>query len=160
AVSTWRLASATAVARRVLAPALAAGTVVTVVHAAHAVAVIRMSLEDPGVSSFSALFLCLALAVVGVAAAFGWTLVRMVRAKRAVERLAVELAEVPPGALEEALARATGDPSLRIVYRVRQTNGYVDGRGRAVATPAPSESKSVTRIVRDGRPVALLEHDP
>jgi signal transduction histidine kinase len=65
-----------------------------------------------------------------------------------------------PGALEAALARATGDPTLTIAYRRRRGDGYVDGGGRAVPIPEPSHSRAVTPIVRDGRPVALLEHDP
>src|SRR5205823_12532067 len=65
-----------------------------------------------------------------------------------------------PGSLEVALARAVGDPSLKIVYRLRHVERYVDGRGRSVATPSSSGARAVTSIVRGGRPVALVEHDP
>jgi len=70
------------------------------------------------------------------------------------------LAQAPePGSLEAALARATGDASLRIVYRLRHTEEYVDSRGLPVPTPSGSTNTAVTPIVREGRPIALLEHD-
>jgi len=160
-LSVWRLVAATGAARRLRAPVLAAGAAVTVLHAGHAVALLRTPLEDPGARSFSALFVAQSLAVSSVAAALGWALVRDGRARRAVQRLAVALVELPSsGALEAALARATGDPTLTIAYRLRHVERYVDSQGRAVSPPTPSTRRAVTQIVRDGHPVALLEHDP
>ncbi len=160
AVSAWRLAAASGPARRLLAPNLAAGAAVTGLHAAHAVVLLRTPLENPRDPTFAGLFVGQCLAVSAVALALGWELARARRARRAVEHLVVELAQAPgPGSLEAALARAAGDPSLRIVYRRRHVERYVDGRGRAVSTPSPSAARATTPIVRDGRPVALLEHD-
>jgi signal transduction histidine kinase len=160
ALSVRRLAAASRPARLLLAPVLAAGVAVTTVHAAHAVALIRTPLEAPADSTFAALFVGQCLAVSGLALALGWELVRTRRARQAVERLVVELAQAPePGSLEAALARATGDPSLRIVYRLRDDDRQVDSRGRPVPTPAASSRRAVTPIVRDGRPIALLKHD-
>ncbi len=160
-LTMWRMVTASSPARRLLTPVLAAGVAATGLAAAHAVAVVRAPLEDPLDPMFRAIFLGQSLAVLGVAVAFGWTLARSGRARRAVERLAVELAELPePGALEAAVARATGDPSLRIAYRLAREDRYVDGQGRAVPTPSRSATRAVTPIVRDGRRLALLEHDP
>ena len=160
-LAMWRLVTASSPARRLLAPILAAGVAATGLAAAHAVAVLRAALEDPLDPTSRAIFLGQSLAVLSVAVAFGWTLVRSGRARRSVERLAVELAELPePGALETAVARATGDPSLRIAYRLAHEDRYVDGQGRAVPTPSWSATRAVTPIVRDGRRLALLEHDP
>jgi signal transduction histidine kinase len=160
-LSLWRLAASTPPARRMLAPVLAAGVAVTSLHAALVVARLRTPVEDPLDPTFAALFVGQCLAVASVVLALCWTLARSGRARRAVERLALDLAELPrPGALEAALARATGDPSLRIAYRLRQTDRYVDGQGRTVPRPSPSPEQAVTPIVRDGRPLALLEHDP
>src|SRR5207253_7277414 len=148
-------------APRLFAPTFAAGAAVTGFHAAHAVALLRAPREDPHASSFYAIFIGQSLAVLGIAFALGWTLAGSRRTRRAVERLIVELAELPrPGALEAALVRATGDPSLKIVYRLRHVDRYVDGQGQAVATPSSSRGRAVTSIVRDGRPVALVQHDP
>jgi signal transduction histidine kinase len=161
ALAVWRLLTATGAARRLLAPALAAGAAVAVLHGAHAVALLRTPLEDPRAGTFSALFIGRSLAVAGVAAALAWALVRNSRARRAVQRLAVELVEAArTGALEAALVRVTGDPTLTIAYPLRRDGRYVDSQGRAVPAPAPSGSRAVTPIVRDGHPVALLEHDP
>lgn len=160
-LAAWCLITATSPTRRVLAPVLAGGVAVTVVHAAYAIALLRAPLEDPRATTFVALFIGECLAVASVALALGWTLLRARRARQAVERLAVELAEIPqPGTLESALALATGDSTLTIVYRLRRSERYVDSEGRAAPTPSPSGGRAVTSIVRDGRPVALIEHDP
>jgi signal transduction histidine kinase len=161
ALAAWRLLTATGVVRCLLAPALAAGAAVTVLHSAHAIALLHTPLEDPRAGTFSALFVGQSLAVAAVAGGLAWTLVRDSRARRALRRLAVELAEAPrPGGLEAALARATGDPTLTIAYRLPRNGGYVDSQGRDVPAPEASVTRAVTPIVRDGRPVALLEHDP
>jgi signal transduction histidine kinase len=78
---------------------------------------------------------------------------RASRTRGNVARLVVELAASPsPGQLEEALARALGDPGLRLVFPA--TDGrYIDADGR-VATPSPD----TTALVRDGREVAVLTH--
>ena len=161
ALAVWRLLRATGAARRLLAPALGAGAAVAVLHGAHAVALLRTPLEDPRARSFFVLFVGQSLAVASIAAALVWSLVRDSRGRRAVQRLAVELADVPrAGALEAALAGAARDPTLTIAYRLQRNGRYVDSQGRAVPEPAPSARRAVTPIVRDGRPVALLEHDP
>jgi len=155
-----RLIEATGPARRVLAPVLVGGAAVTVIHGASAIALLVTPLEDPRATTFAALFVGECLAVASVSLALGWTLLRARRAREVVERLAVELAEIPqPGGLESALARATGDSTLTIVYRLRGSERYVDSEGRATPVPSPSAGRAVTSIVRDGRPVALIEHD-
>lgn len=161
ALAVRRLVAASSPARRVLWPALAAGIATTGFNAAHAIGLLRIPLEDPLAKSFAAIFVGQCLGVASVAMAFGWTLARSGRARRAVERLASELAEIPqPGTLEAAVASAIGDPSLRIVYRLRQADRYVDAQGQAIPTPEPTATRAVTPIVRYGRPLALLEHDP
>ena len=160
ALVAWRLIEATGPARRVLAPVLAGGVAVTVIHAASAVALLETPLEDPRATTFLVLFIGECLAVASVSLALGWTLLRARRAREVIERLAVELAEIQqPGGLESALARATGDSTLTIVYRLRGSERYVDSEGRATPMPSPSAGRAVTSIVRDGRPVALIEHD-
>jgi signal transduction histidine kinase len=160
AISTWRLVGTTRPARRLLAPVLAAGAAVTTFHAGHALALLRTPLEDPGDPAFAALFAGQCLAVSALALALGWDLTRARRARRAVERLVVELTQAPEaGSLEAALARATGDPSLRIAYRLRHGGRYVDSQGRTTPEPSGSTTRAVTPIARDGRPIALLEHD-
>src|SRR5581483_6048691 len=144
-----------------LAPVLAAAAAVLGFSAVHAVELLRTPLEDPRVAGFEAVSLGRSAAAVALAAAFLWTLARSRATRRAVERLAVELAELPrPGALQEALARAAGDPSIRIAYPLHEPGRYVDGNGRPVEPPFASPRRALTPILRNGRTVALLEHDP
>jgi signal transduction histidine kinase len=161
AVAVWRLAKTTRPARRVLAPVLGAGAAVTILHAAYATVLLRTPLEDPHATTFKTLFIGECLAVATVAFALGWTLIRARQTRQAVERLAVELAEIRrPGGLQSALARATRDHTLRIVYRLRSAERYVNSDGRATPKPSPSSDRAMTTIVRHGRPIALIEHDP
>ncbi len=160
ALFAWRLVTATPLARWLLALPLVVGTLLTALHAAHAVAQLHTPLEGPSDRTFASIFVGQGLAVIAVALLFGFELARAHRARRAVEHLVVELTQAPePGSLEAALARATGDPSLRIVYRLRDVDRCVDGQGRDVQAPVGSATRAVTPIVRNGRPVALLEHD-
>ena len=160
ALATWRLVVATAPARRLLAPILTASAAVALLHAAHAIAVLHAPLEAPADRSFMTIFILQALAVSAVAFALAWELVRAHRARRAVEQLATELGRAPePGSLQTMLARATGDPSLEIAYRLLEVDEYVDGRGRPVDAARSSPARAVTPIMHDGRRVALLAHD-
>jgi signal transduction histidine kinase len=76
----------------------------------------------------------------------------------AVADLVVELGASPrSGAVREALARAFGDPSLEVVYRLG--NGYVGPDGASVPVPSNGNGRAVTLVERDGEPVAALVHD-
>jgi signal transduction histidine kinase len=75
--------------------------------------------------------------------------------------LFVELRHDPePAELEQALARALGDPSLTLAYWLPEFGTYADPEGRAVTLPDPSAARAVTLIERDGARVAALLHDP
>jgi len=88
-----------------------------------------------------------------------------VRLRRgAVGNLVVELGGPagPQAGLRQALARALGDPSLQVLYRVGGAGGggFVDGLGRPAALPGAGAGRSVTVLDRDGEPIAALVHDP
>jgi signal transduction histidine kinase len=74
--------------------------------------------------------------------------------------LVVDLGE-PEGAgtLQAKLARAVGDPSLQVAYRLPDTDGYVDEAGRPVALPAAGASRTVTYLQEGGRQIGALVHD-
>jgi signal transduction histidine kinase len=64
-----------------------------------------------------------------------------------------------PEHLRAALARALGDPSLRLAYWLPEFETYADLEGRPLELPA--DERLVTRMVdRAGTPVAALLHDP
>ena len=54
----------------------------------------------------------------------------------------------PPGSLEPALARAMGDPELRIAYWLPASQRYVDGRGRLSRRARARLGCAVTALVR------------
>jgi signal transduction histidine kinase len=57
-----------------------------------------------------------------------------------------------------ALARAIGDPELRIAYWLPASSRYVDGRGRPVDEPVNEAGRVITPLVRDGMRVAVVTH--
>ena len=78
---------------------------------------------------------------------------------RAVARIVTDLREVPaPGSVEAALARAVGDPELRIAYWLPASGRFVDASGAPVAEPAESPGRSVTTLAREDRRVAVVSH--
>lgn len=136
------------------APVLAAGGLyLALVAAEFAVSTSRGYVSDGPADQ--RLWLAEAIALLLLVAGFGWTRLRAWRTRGKVARLVVELAAAPsPGQLAAALARALGDPGLRLVFPA--TDGrYIDAEGRP-ATPSPD----ATALVRDGKEVAVLTHRP
>jgi signal transduction histidine kinase len=74
--------------------------------------------------------------------------------------LVAEVGESRPGPLRDAFARALGDPSVDICYRMPGSDEYVDSAGRRVDLPKLDPHRRMTRIERDGTEVAVLVHDP
>ncbi len=84
---------------------------------------------------------------------------RAARTRRAVGRLALELADAPaPGALRDVLARSVGDDLLEVAYWLDGPRLFVDADGHAV-DPLPDRHHIATTIIRAGRKVAVVVHD-
>jgi signal transduction histidine kinase len=60
--------------------------------------------------------------------------------------------------LQAALAQAVGDPELGIAYWLADSQRYVDAKGQPVAEPANAPGRTLTALVRDGRPIAVVSH--
>jgi signal transduction histidine kinase len=93
----------------------------------------------------------------------GWLLAGLLLApwdRPAVTDLVVELGEARAGTLRGQLSRALGDPSLEIGYWLPDRAVFVDAEGRMLTIPDPGSERSVTVVEREGRPVAVLIHDP
>jgi len=58
------------------------------------------------------------------------------------------------------VARALGDPSLQVGYWLPESAAFMDAAGRPLAVPGPGSGRSATVVERDGRPLAVLVHDP
>jgi signal transduction histidine kinase len=82
-------------------------------------------------------------------------------ARGAVGDLLVELRSEPaPAQLRDALARALGDPSLRLAYWLPEFESWADLDGRPVELPERASGVATTLIDRDGAHLAALLHDP
>jgi signal transduction histidine kinase len=64
-----------------------------------------------------------------------------------------------PGTLRGKLARALGDPSLVVGYRLPQVGGFVDDAGHPVELPSPGSGRTVTALDDRGDRIAVLVHD-
>ena len=98
-------------------------------------------------------------ALCGLAIGLLAALVREPWAHPRVTDLVVELGEARSGTLRDGLARALGDPSLEVGYRLPGTGGYVDAAGQRLDVSSPGPDRRVTPIELDGRPIAALVHD-
>jgi signal transduction histidine kinase len=146
-VGRWRVASAPA--RRAAAPVLWSGAATFV---AIGISVGNDAVDKP-LGDVEWLW-WLVFATVPFAFLAGLLRVRIARG--AVAQLMLELGEAPEaGRVRDALARALGDPQLRLSYWVPERNGFVDADGRPVE---PSETATI--VERSGRRIAALEHDP
>jgi signal transduction histidine kinase len=160
AICAGRLACGTGTARRMLAPVLLPGVMVGAAAAAQAIALLRTPLEGPEFTVFSALFQMRAWSVGVLAAGLAWTVVRARLTRSAVSRLASDLGDAPvPGALGAVLAKVTNDPGVEVAYWLPESGRFVDGSGRTVQEAAPGSGKTVTRILREGRLVAIVRND-
>jgi hypothetical protein len=140
--------------RRARAAALVAASAVALVLGLGAIArVVNAGADATGLWVYQAV---LVLVAVGLFADLLWG--RWTQA--AITGLVVDLGEPEQaGTLQVKLARAVGDPSLVVAYRLPDTDGYVDEAGRPVALPVPGAGRTVTYLHLDGRQIGALVHD-
>jgi signal transduction histidine kinase len=75
--------------------------------------------------------------------------------------LVVDLGERPVGGVvRDRLARAVGDPTLKVAYLLDGTSPPVDEHGEPVELPSAASTRVVTPVDLAGQPLALLIHDP
>ena len=115
-------------------------------------------LVEAGAARGSALEPLVALSVAGCGIAI--VAIRPARAATGggLAGIVVELGRTTDArSLERQLARAIGDPGLRLLYQLAPGLPYVSASGAAV--PQPQASRAVTVMGRSGAVVAALEHD-
>jgi signal transduction histidine kinase len=155
----YELARSTPRARARSGGLLAASGLVAILQGSYAVALLRMPDERPYAQPFHALFLLRCAALILLAVAVGWLVRRVALSRRAIAKLALDVGQAPdPAELEAELGRRLGDPSLRILYRLPDSDEYVDGTGQPAA-PTTRRRMVVTPITRGGEPVAMLNYD-
>ncbi len=159
AVCTWRLLRGPGPARRALLPVALPALLLAGAVMAHTVALQGMPQEDPSDPAFRVIFVTGCVAVLLLVTGLGWAAVRTRVQRRAVARIVTSLGQAPPpGSLQAALAKAVGDPELRIAYWLPDALRHVDANGRPVAEPVAGPGRAFTALVRDGRRVAVVSH--
>jgi len=72
--------------------------------------------------------------------------------------------EAPPGMLRDALARALGDATLQLAFRLPDGSGYLDTAGQPADPARPGAGRAVTPLAEGGDAVLIhdggLEHEP
>ncbi len=113
-----------------------------------------------GWDAADATLLAYEVALVATAAGLLADLLRGRWSESAVTGLVVDLGGLwEPVTLRDRLARAVGDPSLQLGYRLGDDAGYVDDGGRPLSLPEPGAGRVVTPVDSDGERVAVLVHD-
>jgi signal transduction histidine kinase len=151
-VRRWR--SASAAARRAVAPVLWTGSATIVVLA---VSIANDVVGEPlGQAAKWALYCVFASVPVAVLV----VLLQRRLARGAVAGLVVELGDRQAGSdLRDALARTLGDPSLEVAFWFPARSRYVDRDGHPIELPEAENSRVATVVERDGQPIAALVHD-
>jgi signal transduction histidine kinase len=80
-------------------------------------------------------------------------------ARGGVAELVVELRGLRGGALQAALAKALGDPTVALGGWLPEFGAYVDADGKAVLPPEAGSGRTSAMIDHDGRRLAMLVHD-
>jgi signal transduction histidine kinase len=152
AISLFRGSSGPA--RRAGRPALAAALAFAAVLALGAVNQLTGSPSEPTV------LWTYDVVIAGAAIMLTGDLLRSRWSDAVVAGLVVELGSpAEAGTLRAKLARALGDPSLVVGYRVSNVPGFVDEAGRPVELPRAGSGKTVTPLVDRGEQIAILVHD-
>ena len=100
------------------------------------------------------------MVVAVVPVAFGVALLRQRLLRGNVASLLVELGDTPlRRPLRDALARALGDPTVEIAYRLPDGR-FVDRTGRAATVPGRPRGGRRRAVQRDGETIAVVLHDP
>jgi signal transduction histidine kinase len=145
----WRAAAPPG--RRALLPSLS-GSLCGVLYAAWLTSLV---VESPVIP----LVWVLNTALLTVPAALLWGLLRSRLARGGLADLLRELASQRGSRLEQGLARALGDPTLVLAYRVPGERAYIDGRGQPVTLPAAGGDRSVAPVGREGHEFGALIYD-
>ncbi|HEY8407794.1 MAG TPA: histidine kinase [Gaiellaceae bacterium] len=111
--------------------------------------------DDARVPTLETIARALALTIpVGIVVGIGWSRLRRPQASE----LVVELRSEAATTMRERLARALGDPTLDVAYRLGDGR-YVDAAGGPVELPQRAD-RAVTAVSVRGEEIAALVHDP
>ena len=116
--------------------------------------------EDPLDPMLRGMFFAACATVVLVALAVVAPRVDAALRRRAVTRIVGALDDAPaPHVLERTLGGGLGDAGLRLVFSLPEDGRCVDAAVRECDRPTPASGRAVTPLVREGEPVAWIDHD-
>jgi signal transduction histidine kinase len=148
----WRLAWLRGASRRAQAPLLIGAALA---FPATMVWLARQALtSEPPAAVLAAPSALIGLIPLGFVAAIGWSRLR----RRQASDLVVELRTAGELTLRDRLARALGDPTLQLAYRL-DDGRYVDDSGHPAAVP-DRPGRAVTLLSAGDEVLAALVHDP
>ncbi len=162
AILIFRLVTASAPRRRMLAPIYAPALLLALVIATSQAAVLDLVTLDAG----SYLALAWALVIARSTWAYGFLLALLfanMAAGVALKRMVAQLGpNVSAHRLRSVMADALGDPSLELGFRIATDGGdrsFVDSRGRWIEPAKPGPGRMATPVEKDGQTVAVILHD-
>jgi signal transduction histidine kinase len=139
-------------ARRAQAPLLLAAAITALAGLAWLAWVIATDARMPRLETIAR---AIAMTIpVGIVVGIGWSRLRRPQASE----LVVELRSETEHTMRERLARALGDPTLDVAYRLGDGR-YVDAAGRPIQLPQRAD-RAVTAVTAKGEEIASLVHDP
>jgi signal transduction histidine kinase len=152
AVTIWGYARSTGPLRRARRTSVAAAAVLAVPLVGGSV--LRLTGASSGLlGGYEAAVVLVGLAFLVDTLGAGWS-------QGAVTKLVVDLGgDAEEGTLRARLARALGDRSLVVGYRLPGGAEYADEWGNVVELPAAGSGKAVTVVEHGGEPIAVLVHD-
>jgi signal transduction histidine kinase len=159
-VATWELTRRRPAARRLLGPVFLPALAVGATYTLYGAVLVLVRPERAGDPLFSVLYHARAWSVALFAVGSATLVVRSWLAQQRIGRLVAELEDAPaPGTLGPALARATGDASLVVLYPSGEGDAFTDVAGEVVVLPPAETHRAVTPIVHDGSVVAIVIHE-
>jgi signal transduction histidine kinase len=156
AVIIWRLVTAGARERRILAPLLLAAVALALRAVFENVRVFVN--HQPFANADLFWWLIAAFIALPIALLAGTLRARLARGN--VSGLVLELDRAPPTptSLRDALARTLSDPSLELLFWLPDRGAYVDVTGAEESLPVGGR-RAVTRLDNEGAPLAAIVHD-
>ncbi|HET6193025.1 MAG TPA: hypothetical protein VFE59_39185 [Trebonia sp.] len=143
-------------ARRMRLVALQAAAGLGFVLAASAVVDLVVAPEEASLTSLFAY----EIAVVVVAGALLAGLLLGPGEGAGVADLVLQLGQARSRTLRWELAWAIGDPELEVGYWLPEAGMFIDAGGAMLPLPGAGSDRSATVVEREGRPAAVLIHDP
>jgi signal transduction histidine kinase len=154
-----RTVAATRHRRWELLSLLVPGVMVALTLGVYAAVLLVEPAERSNRAIFAGIFLARAASLIALGAGLLFTVLREMRVRQSIARLAIELGEAPPpGSLKAALSRSLGDDHLDVAYWASEREVYLDQNGQIVS-PQPGPTQTVTPIARGGQRVAVVVHD-